>query len=82
MKLLQALQVVNLAWRVGNRPQAKIVHMTEHGPAVLEGNRLTLLLKLDILVLHLLRHDQVRVLDGLAGLLDVALEQVQLVAHF
>ena len=56
--------------------------MTEHGPAVLEGNRLTLLLKLDILVLHLLRHDQVRVLDGLAGLLDVALEQVQLVAHF
>lgn len=42
MDLLQASKVVDLAGRIGDRPNAQVVHMSHLGPGVLEFNGLVL----------------------------------------
>ena len=81
VELLQALQVIDPTRTVSDSPQAQVVHMAQHGPAVLERDSLTLLLVLDKFILEIGLSDVVCVPDGLTGLLEVALENIQLIAH-
>ena len=82
VQLLQALQVVLPAWRVGDGPHAQVVHVAQLGPAVLEGDPAARLLILDILVLELDLGDIVGVFDGVAGFQEITLKEAQLAAHF
>ena len=81
VELLQALQVICLAGSVSDCPQAQVVHMAQYGPVVLEWDPLTLILELDEFIFEICLGDVVCVPDGLAGLLEVALENIQLIAH-
>ena len=81
VQLLEPLQVVLRRRRVGDRPQAQVVHVAQLRKAVLEGDAQAELLVLHVLVLEG-RHRRVAcVRDRLAQVLPRRLQVRQLV-HF
>ena len=82
VQLLQTLQVVLLGWCVCDGPHAEVVHVRQKREAVLEGDLVAHLFTLNDTILEVRLHDVVRIPDRLTGLLEGALENSKLAAHF